>query len=153
MNDIEFDPTSNGGYYHCLQTSNSSFQPQLLPYYDFNNNNYANGRTSINYSQAPSLPQQTIVPPVATNNTHTSLGSRYSSGSNNSNVLMLPPNQHPRGGGSLPDLRTGNGFNNQQVSYSTVPSPPTSTNSQFYRSSSPQQNDDGDLFALVKEYL
>jgi hypothetical protein len=148
MNDVKFEsPTyPSGQHYQHLQVSNSQFQPQY--YYDLNNNNYANGSTNAFYPPTQSFPQQTMMSPT-TNNTHTLLGPRYSSGTNNSNVLMLPPNQNPRGGGSLPDLRVGNGYNNQQTSFSTVPSPPTSTQQQFFRSSSPQQNSDGDLYVLV----
>ena len=147
MIDVKYEPQLYpGGHQQHLQVSNSQFSQQQN-YYDLNNNNYRNGQTNLFYSQAEgqSMQQQTMV----SNNTHMQLGARYSGGTHNSNVLMLPPNQYPRGGGSLPDLRVDNGYNNQQTSFSTVPSPPTSTPQQFFRSSSPQQNSDGDLFVLV----
>ena len=136
------------------QVSNAHFQTgQHL--YDLNNNNntYANEQM-ICYSSAStattSMLQQTVTPSPG-HTIHTLLGPRYSGGSNTSNVLMLPPNQNPRGGGSLPDLRTGDVFYHAPASYSTVPSPSTSSTQRFFRSSSPQQqNNDGDLFILVE---
>jgi hypothetical protein len=149
MNDIKLEPPPYGVHQqqqqqHHLQVSNSQFQPQH--HYDLNNNNYVNDRTNQYY---PSIPQQNIGSST-TDTPHALLGPRFSGENNNSNVLMLPPNQNIRGGGSLPDLRTGNVYNNnQQISFSTVPSPPTSTSQHCFRSSSPQQNSNGDFFMLV----
>jgi len=150
MNDIKLEPPSYSAHqqqqqqYH-LQASNSQFQPDH--YYDLNNNNYVNDRTNQFY---PPILQQNVGSST-TDTPHTLLGPRYSGGNTNSNVLMLPPNQNLRGGGSLPDLRTGNVYNNnnQQISFSTVPSPPTSTSQHCFRSTSPQQNSNGDFFMLV----
>jgi hypothetical protein len=169
MNDIKFEPSLYSPHYHHhqqqqqhLQVSNCQYQQQQQHQFDLNHNlnhNYINGRANVVYplSQIPtpigptvSLPTQTVGLSIS-NNTHTLLGPRYSGGSTGSNVLMLPPNHHPRGG-SLPDLRTGNGFQHQQSSFSTTPSPPTSTIQHFFRSSPPQQNDDADLYILVKKY-
>ncbi|CAF1098707.1 unnamed protein product [Rotaria sordida] len=160
LNDIKYESLSYSPHHHPhhLQVSNLPFQ-QHQHQFDLNHNlnynlnhNYINGRTNVVYplsqiatpiGPTTSLPTQPIVssPP---NNTHTLLGPRYSSGSN---VLMLPPNHHPRGG-SLPDLRTENAFHHQQVSFSTAPSPPTSTIQYFFRSSSLQKNGDDDLYIL-----
>jgi len=155
MNDIKLNPPSYTGHHH-LQASNSQMQPNQ--YFDFNNNNYANDQANLFYSPAQAL-QQTLSSPAAvattlTNTNHTLLGPRFSGGSSNSNVLMLPPNQNSRGNsGSLPDLRNGNYYNNNnnnnQLSFSTDPSPPQ----HFLRSLSPQQNSDGDLFVLVLNIL
>ncbi|CAF0742952.1 unnamed protein product [Adineta steineri] len=160
MIDIKYEPSlysSPSHHPHHLQVSNSPFQQQHHQF-DLNHNinpNYMNGRTNMGYSLAQmatpigptaSLPTQPVAS-APSNNTHTLLGPRYSGGSTGSNVLMLPPNHHPRGG-SLPDLRTENTFHHQQVSFSTTPSPPTSTTQHFFRSSSPQQNGDGDLYSL-----
>ena len=159
MNDIKYEQSSYSPYYHQqqqhqqMQMSNSPFQQHHQ--FDFNHN-YNNGRSNVVYplsqmatpiGPTTSLPTQPNVS-LQSNNTHTLLGPRYSGGSTGSNVLMLPPNHHPRGG-SLPDLRTGNGIHHQQSSFSTTPSPPTCTTQQFFRSSSPQQNGDGDIYILV----
>ncbi|CAF2072433.1 unnamed protein product [Rotaria magnacalcarata] len=150
-NDIKFDINVYGGELpnsHHLQVSNSQFQTQH--YYDLNNNNYANNNVNVFYQspQTLSIPQQTIAP--STNNTqHVGLGSRYSSGNTSSNGLLLPPNQQTRGsGGSLPDLRVESTYNTQQISFPTVPSSSTPTTQPYFRSTSPQQNNDVDLFAL-----
>jgi hypothetical protein len=160
MNDIKYEQSSYSPYHYQqqqMQISNSPFQQHHQ--FDFNHN-YNNGRSNLAYplSHIPtpiapttSLPTQPIVSSPS-NNTHTLLGPRYSGGSTGSNVLMLPPNHHPRGG-SLPDLRTGNAIHHQQLSFSTTPSPPTSTTQQFFRSSPPQQNGDGDLYILVKKFF
>ncbi|CAF4809158.1 unnamed protein product, partial [Rotaria magnacalcarata] len=59
------------------------------------------------------------------------------------------PNQQTRGsGGSLPDLRVESTYNTQQISFPTVPSSSTPTTQPYFRSTSPQQNNDVDLFAL-----
>jgi hypothetical protein len=159
MNDIKYEPISYSPHpqFHHLQVSNPPFQQQQHQF-DLNHNlnhNYINGRTNMNYSLAQmatpigpttSLPSSTMISNPS-NNTHTLLGPRYSGGSTGSNVLMLPPNHHPRGG-SLPDLRTENSYHHQQVSFSTTPSPPTSITQHFFRSSSPQQNGDGDLYVF-----
>ncbi|CAF3363091.1 unnamed protein product [Rotaria socialis] len=156
MNDIKYDSSSYSSHQHLpphFQISNSPFQQHQ--HFDFNHNlnyNYMNGRSNVAYPlpQIPtpiapttSLPTQPA-PSSPSPHTHTLLGPRYSGGSN---VLMLPPNHHPRGG-SLPDLRTENAFHHQQVSFSTTPSPPTTTAQHFFRSSSLQQNGDVDLYAL-----
>ena len=140
------------------QVSDAHFDPpQHL--YDLNNNNdYANDHIYSHPSASivtTSMPQQTVASsPLQTY--HTLLGPRYSGGNNTSNVLMLPPNQHPRGGGSLPDLRTGDVYHHTAVSYSTVPSPPMSGTQRLFRSTSPQQqqqqHNGGDLFNLVKNH-
>ncbi|CAF2494030.1 unnamed protein product [Rotaria sp. Silwood2] len=155
LNDIKYDSISYSPHHHPhhLQVSSSPFQQHHQ--FDLNHNlnhNYMNGGANIVYSLSQiatpigpttSLPTQPIVSSPS-NNTHTLLGPRYSGGSN---VLMLPPNHHPRGG-SLPDLRTENAFHHQQISFSTTPSPPTSTTQHFFRSSSLQKNGDDDLYAL-----
>jgi hypothetical protein len=153
MNDIKYEPSSysHHPHHHHLQVSNSPFQQHHQ--FDFNHNlnhNYINGRANVVYplSQIATPIQPTTSLPSPSNNTHTLLGPRYSGGSTGSNVLMLPPAQHPRGG-SLPDLRTENAYHHQQLSFSTTPSPPTSITHHFFRSSSPQQNGDGDLYILV----
>jgi hypothetical protein len=157
MNDIKYEPLSYSPHPHHLQVSNSHFQQHHQ--FDLNHNlnhNYINGRTNFVYplsqmatpiGPTTSLPTQTVVSPPSSNN-HTLLGPRYSGGSTCSNVLMLPPTHQPRGG-SLPDLRTENAYHHQQLSFSTIPSPPTSATQHFFRSSSPQQNGDGDLYILV----
>ncbi|CAF3348246.1 unnamed protein product [Rotaria socialis] len=153
-NDIKFDTNIYGGELpssHLLQVSNSQFQTQH--YYDLNNNNYANNNVNVFYQspQTLSIPQQTIA--SSTNNTqHAGLSLRYSSGNTSSNDLLLPPNQQARGnGGSLPDLRIGSTYNTQQISFPTVPSSSTPTAQPYFRSSSPQQNNDADLFALCPQ--
>lgn len=132
---------------HHLQMLNSQIPSQN--YFDLNNNNYAsNGAHNFcPTTQTFSIPQQNVLPPV-NNANHMLLSVRYSGGSNSSNVLMLPANQHCRSGGSLPDLRVENPYNNPQVSFSTVPS--TSTTQQFLRSPSPQQNSNEDFFVMVR---
>jgi hypothetical protein len=162
MNDVKYEQSSYSPYHHQqqqhqqMQMSNSPFQQNHQ--FDFNHN-YNNGRSNVAYplsqmltpiglGPTTSLPTQPVVSLQQSNNTHALLGPRYSGGSTGSNVLMLPPNHHPRGG-SLPDLRTGNGILHQQSSFSTTPSPPTCTTQQFFRSNSPQQNGDGDLYILV----
>jgi hypothetical protein len=160
MNDIKYEPSSYSHHPHHLQIANSPFQQHHQ--FDLNHNlnhNYNNGRTNIVYPLSQiatpigptiSLPTQPVVSSPS-HNTHTLLGPRYSGGSTGSNVLMLPPNHHPRGG-SLPDLRTENAYHHQQLSFSTTPSPPTSITQHFFRSSSPQQqNGDGDLYILVRK--
>lgn len=166
MNDIKYEPISYSPHHqaHHLQVSSPSFpqqqqqQQQQVHQFDFNQN-YINGRTNVTYplsqmatpfGPTTSLPSPAVVPSPSPN-THTLLGPRYSGGSTGSNVLMLPPNHHPRGG-SLPDLRTDSSYHHQQVSFSTTPSPPTTTTAQhhFFRSSSPQQNGDGDFYILVR---
>ena len=159
MNDT-MEPSTYSLHQHHLQVSNSHFpQHHQLDLNHSLHHNYANGRTNVHYpsSQVPtqgtpatSLAAQTIG--SSSNHAHAALGPRYSGGSTGSNVLMLPPNHHPRGG-SLPDLRTGNAFHPQQSSFSTTPSPPTSVAQHFFRSSSPQENGDGDLYVLVRTFL
>ncbi|CAF1025535.1 unnamed protein product [Rotaria sordida] len=147
INDIKYEPTSYNNVHnqpsHHLQISNSQFQSQN--YYDLNNNNYTNNETNIFYPsiQTLSVPQQTIIPSTTNN---TILNTRYNNVNNNSNILMLPPNQHARNGGSLPDLRCGNVYNNNNNNNQQLSS--TSMTQQFLRSPSPQQNSDGDLFVL-----
>jgi hypothetical protein len=145
-NDVKLEPPpySIPPQHHHLQVLNSPFQPQQQHQYDLNNNNYTNDRTNVCYLP---MPQQNIGASTTNPNTHTI---RYGCGNHNSNVLMLPPNHQSRGGGSLPDLRLGSVYNtnNQQLSYSTVPSPPTSLSQHSFRSLSPQQNGNGDLFML-----
>jgi hypothetical protein len=170
MNDIKYEPSSYSPHHHShhLQVSNSPFQQQQQQQqqqqhqFDFNHNlnhNYINGRTNMVYplsqfatpiGPTTSLPTSTVVS-TPSNNTHTLLGPRYSGGSTGSNVLMLPPTHQPRGG-SLPDLRTENAYHHQQLSFSTTPSPPTSITQHFFRSSSPQQNGDGDLYILGPQH-
>lgn len=160
LNDIKYDSgsySSHPHHPHHLQVSNSPFQQHHQ--FDFNHNlnhNYMNGRTNVVYplsqvatpiAPTTSLPSQPVASSPSSPNTHTLLGPRYSGGG--SNVLMLPPNHHPRGG-SLPDLRTENSFHHQQISFSTTPSPPTTATQQFFRSTSLQKNGDGDLYILVK---
>jgi len=164
MNDIKYEPSlysPPSHQLHHLQVSNSPFQQHHQ--FDLNHNinhNYNNGRTNVVYSLSQmatpigpttSLPTQPVAS-TPSHNTHVLLGPRYSGGSTGSNVLMLPPNHHPRGG-SLPDLRTENTFHHQPLSFSTTPSPPTSITQHFFRSSSPQQNGDGDLYALVNNIV
>jgi len=164
MNDIKYEPSlysPPSHQLHHLQVSNSPFQQHHQ--FDLNHNinhNYNNGRTNVVYSLSQmatpigpttSLPTQPVAS-TPSHNTHVLLGPRYSGGSTGSNVLMLPPNHHPRGG-SLPDLRTENTFHHQPLSFSTTPSPPTSITHHFFRSSSPQQNGDGDLYALVNNIV
>lgn len=166
MNDIKYEPISYSPHHqaHHLQVSNPSFpqqQQQHVHQFDFNHNlnqNYINGRANVTYPSSQmvtpfgpttSLPSPAIVPSPSPN-THALLGPRYSGGSTGSNVLMLPPNHHPRGG-SLPDLRTDSSYHHQQMSFSTTPSPPTTTaQHHFFRSSSPQQNGDADLYIFVR---
>lgn len=150
MTEMKFDISSYTPHQHNLQVSNVSSQRH--PSYDANPN-YHTDRSLGFYPSSPipstaSVPVQTIAPPSSTN-AHTNLGPRYSGGSTGSNVLMLPPAHHPRGG-SLPDLRAGNAFHPQQLSFSTTPSPPSSINRDFFRSSSPQDNGDPDLYILVR---
>jgi hypothetical protein len=114
--------------------------------------NYTLSQMATPIGPTTSLPSSTMVSNPS-NNTHTLLGPRYSGGSTGSNVLMLPPNHHPRGG-SLPDLRTDNSYHHQQqISFSTTPSPPTSITQHFFRSSSPQQNGDTDLYIFVRKMI
>jgi hypothetical protein len=147
MNDNKLDPPPYNAHHQNshLQISNTQFQPQHNYDLNNNNNNYVNDRTNYFYS---TVPQQNIGSST-THTPHTLLGPRYSSGNNNSNVLMLPPNQNLRNGGSLPDLRVGSLYNNnQQLSFSTVQSPPTSTSQHCFRSSPPPQNNSEDFFML-----
>ena len=149
MNEMKFDLTSYSSNQHNLQVSN--VPSQRHPSFDASPN-YHTERSHGFYPSSPipaqtSMPVQTVAPPSSTN-THATLGPRYSGGSTCSNVLMLPPAHHPRGG-SLPDLRTGNAFQPQQLSFSTTPSPPSSINRDFFRSSSPNDNGDPDLYILV----
>lgn len=166
LNNVKYEPMSYSAHpqAHHLQVSNSLYthqsqvQPQQTQQFDFNHN-YHNGRTNVVYPLSQmatpfgptmSLPSQPVVSNPTTNMPHAMLGPRYSGGSTGSNVLMLPPNHHPRGG-SLPDLRTDNSLHHQQISFSTAPSPPASATQQFLRSSSPQQqNGDNDLFLFVR---
>ncbi|CAF0880250.1 unnamed protein product [Rotaria sp. Silwood1] len=138
VNDIQYEtiPYNIHDQSHHLQISNSQLQPHN--YYDLNNNNYDNNGTNTFYPsiQTLSVPQQNLIPL----STHTALNSQYNSGNNNSNSLLLPPNQNSRGG-SLPDLRVGSPYNNQQLSS-------TSSAQQFYRSPSPQENSNGDIYVL-----
>jgi hypothetical protein len=102
------------------------------------------------------MSQQNMGTSFTTNNTL--LGPRYSGGNMNSNVLMLPQNQNQRAnGGSLPDLRLGsvynNNNNNQQIPFPTNAPPQTSVSQHCFRSSSPQQNSNGDLFMLVRNNI
>jgi hypothetical protein len=149
MNDIKLEPPSYT--IHHLQPSNCQYQTHN--HYDLNNNNYANDPNNMFYSP---ISQQNMGSST-TNTPHALLGTRYSGENTNSNVLMLPPNQYPRGnGGSLPDLRLGsvyhNNNNNQQLPFSTVASPQTSTSQHCFRSSPPQHNSNGDLgFMLVRK--
>jgi hypothetical protein len=143
MNDAKLEPPPYT--VHHLQPSNCQYQTNH--HYDLNNNNYANDPNNMFY---PPISQQNMGS-SPTNNAL--LGPRYSGGNVNSNVLMLPPNQNPRGnGGSLPDLRLGsvynNNNNNQQISFSTAVPSQTSTSQHCFRSSPPQQNSNGDLFML-----
>lgn len=163
LNNVKYEPVPYSAHSqgHHLQVANSPYtqQSQVQTQHQFDlNHNYHNGRTNPVYplsqmatpfGPTTSLPNPPIVSNPATAIPHATLGPRYSGGSTGSNVLMLPPNHHPRGG-SLPDLRTENSFHHQQVSFSTVPSPPTPATQQFFRSSSPQQqqNGDSDLFLL-----
>lgn len=152
--ELKFEPSTSPSHLsnpHHFQVSTPSFPSH--PIVDLGQT-YINDRSHPIYS---SNPMSTMVPlaptqsvPLATSNPpHQMLGPRYSGGSTGSNVLMLPPTHHPRGG-SLPDLRSGNVFSPQQISFSTTPSPPTSTNQQhFFSGSSPHKNGDGDLYVLV----
>jgi len=166
IRNVKYEPVSYSAHpqAHHLQVSNSLYthqsqvQSQQPQQFDFNHN-YHNGRTNVVYplsqmatpfGPTTSLPNQPIVSNPTTNMPHVMLGPRYSGGSTGSNVLMLPPNHHPRGG-SLPDLRTDNSLHHQQISFSTTPSPPASGTQHFLRSSSPhQQNGDNDLFLFVR---
>ncbi|CAF1204810.1 unnamed protein product [Adineta steineri] len=145
FNDIKLEASSYNNAHHHHQ----HLQVQSNHYYDLNNNNnYCDDQGNMFYLSA----QQPIASSSSTNNnnTHTQLGPRFSCGNNNSNVLMLPPNQNSRigNGGSLPDLRNGNVYNNQQLSFSTNQSQQQQQQQHFLRSPSPQENGDGDLFAL-----
>ena len=137
---------------HYSLSNNHHIHPSQYSYDLNNNNNYANGQINSPYpfTSAPATPLPQPTTSTVSSSSHTLLGGRFSGGNNNnntSNVLMLPPSQHGRGnGGSLPDLRTDNGFHS---TFSTVSSSPTSENQCFFRSLSPQQNSDGDLYALV----
>ena len=120
---------------HHLQVSNSQFQ--LQSYDDLSNKNY------IVYPTTQTLPisQQSIVSTSTTGNIYTIASSNYS---NNSNILMVPPNPHSCVGGSLPDLRSSSA--QQQV---TVPSTATFTTEQVNGSFPSQQNNVGNLVTLV----
>ena len=133
------------------QVSDAHFQTGQH-FYDLNNNNNTYANEQMNCHSSASIATTSMLQQTVTSSSgHTLLGPRYSGGNNTSNVLMLPPNQNPRGGGSLPDLRTGDVFYHAPASYSTVPSPSTSSTQRFFRSSSPQQqNNEGDLFILVE---
>ena len=168
VNDIEFDLSPFTGHQQQQQHQHQ-FQPQEQPLeqqpfqaqypYDFNNNHhYPQEQINMMHplSQIP-MPQQqqqptTTAPSSSHNHSHTPLGPRYSGGNSSSNVLMLPPNQNPRGGGSLPDLRMGDmnhHHHHHQVSYSTTPSPPSSATQRLFRSPSSEQNNEADLFIWV----
>lgn len=166
-NNVKYEPMSYSSHpqAHHLQVSNSPYtqQSQVLTQHQFDfNHNYHNGRTNLAYplsqmatpiGPTTSLPTPTVTSNPINNTNHPTLGPRYSGGSTCSNVLMLPPAHHPRGG-SLPDLRNENSFHHQQISFSTTPSPPNSIgNQQFFRSSSPQQNGDSDLYLFVRFLL
>jgi hypothetical protein len=173
VNDIEFDLSQfNGHQQQQQQQQQQQFQPQEQPLeqqppfqaqypYDFNNNHhYSHEQINLMHplSQIP-MPQQPTTTTTTTtassssshNHSHTPLGPRYSGGNSSSNVLMLPPNQHPRGGGSLPDLRMGdmNQHHHYQVSFSTTPSPPSSATQRLFRSPSSEQNNEADSFIWV----
>ena len=144
FNDIKYESLSYSPH-HLHVSNNSSFQQQQ---FDFNHNS-VNGRVHMTFplsqTSIPIEPTQSV---PSSNNTHVLLGARSSSGSN---VLMLPPNHHPRGG-SLPDLRSENSFHHPQLSSSTISSPPTSTPLQtIFRLSSLQKNGNDDLYILVKK--
>ena len=153
MMDVKFESHNQGNHLHHLQVNSSPFQAHQPC--DFNhhmNQNYINDRSHPIYPNTPitataSLPSHSPTPSSAAN-THAMLGPRYSGGSTGSNVLMLPQPHHSRGG-SLPDLRTGNVFHPQQISFSTTPSPPTNTNQHFFRSTSPQDSSDIDRYLMV----
>ena len=116
MNDVRFEPPPYNAHLH-LPVSNSQYQPHQH-HYDLNNNNYPNDRTNLFY---PSMQQQNIESSTANTIHHTHLGSQNNP-DNNPNVLLLPPNQHPLyGGGSLPDLRFGNIYNNNQQQQQVSP--------------------------------
>ena len=110
----------------------------LNHYYDLNNNNYPHDQTNMFYSSG----QQPIAPSTINNQQHALLGPRFSGGNVNPNVLMLPPNQHPRSGGSLPDLRNENVFSNatnnhshnhyQQPFFTTAPASHSTNNDDLY---------------------
>jgi hypothetical protein len=106
------------------------------------------------YASAPATPlTQLNFAPSSTVNHHPLLGPRYSGGNPTSNVLMVPSSHHPRGGGSLPDLRTGEIFHHPPGYFSANPSTPTSAavTQRFFRSSETSHNNhhNGDLSILV----
>ena len=161
-NDFDFDLSQFSGQ----QQQGPQFQPHEQPLeqqpfqahypYDFNNNHhYPHEQMHPMYplSQIPMQQQQTTAAAASSshNHSHTPLGPRYSGGNSSSNVLMLPPNQNPRGGGSLPDLRMGdmNYHHYHQVSYSTTPSPPSSATQRLFRSPSSEYNNGTDSFIWV----
>jgi hypothetical protein len=152
MNGMKFETSMHPTHAHHLQVTHVPFQDHL--HFDLNQN-YVPDRSQAMYSPIPlgpsiSMPTQSTTPSVSSN-AHPMLGPRYSGGSTGSNVLMLPPAHQPRGG-SLPDLRTGNSFHSQTVSFPTVPSPPSSLAPQFFRILSTQENSEADLFILVNDF-
>ena len=144
-----------------LQVQYPMSTPQFQPsphQYDLNNNNhnYIHEQVNPNYSMtsAPvmTMPQQTTVSSTTNHQNHAQLGLRYSGGNSSSNVLMLPPSQGPRGGGSLPDLRTDNNFQQTLNSFLTMPGTGSTNGAeQFFRTSSLQQNGHTDRLSLVNE--
>lgn len=128
-----------------FQSINAQY-PSAYPY-DVNNNNYPTDPTHLHHT--PMVQQNH--PNFMSNTPQTFSPSRYGGGNGNSNVLMLPPNPYSRNGGSLPDLRMESVYNppDQTVSFSTLSSPSPTASLHCFRSPSPQENGDDDLFSLV----
>ncbi|CAF1055151.1 unnamed protein product [Adineta ricciae] len=143
INNVKLEPPHYGN-----QATYQQFHHAQMPvnhYYDLNNNNYPHDQTNMFYSSG----QQPIAPSTITNQQHALLGPRFSGGNVNPNVLMLPPNQHPRSGGSLPDLRNENVFSNttnnhshnhyQQPFFNTAPASHSTNNDDLYALGPQQQ--------------
>ena len=149
MNETKFSlPTPPPSYPSQHFPSNTAQYPSAYPYDVNNNNNYPNDPTHLHHTQ---MVQQNHLNSMSYS-PQTFSSSRYGGGNGNSNVLMLPPNPYSRNGGSLPDLRLESVYNppDQTLSFSTLSSPSPTASLHGFRSPSPQENGDDDLFQLVR---
>lgn len=136
-NETKYSPPAPSYASHHFPSMNAQYPSTYS--YDVNNNNYPNDQTHLFHA------------PIVQQNSISYSPQRYIGGNNNSNVLMLPPNPYSRNGGSLPDLRLESVYNppDQTMIFSTLSSPSPTASSQCFRSPSPHENGDDDLFSLV----
>lgn len=164
VNEVKFDlePYPSTPQYSTVpmqvsySPTNFAFHPNNTQF-DVNNNNhnYVSDQLNTNHTltSAPiGTIQQQNLGSSPNQSVHMPLTARYSIGNGSPNVLMLPPNHSSRGGGSLPDLRSGNYNQYQAQSFSTISTPgagPFNTTQGFFNAPLPQQTAEVELLNLV----